>query len=167
MSDEERVRQIFARLDAVANPNEIRDIATPQGKATTWFIEQDEFNACPNDGCEFIQRWALAVIYFSTNGDGWFECSGNPLATDPCGTVRPFRGKERFLSSDTECDWAGITCNIEGCVTKIEFGKSFDLGATAPRSIGKSAQLTELFPSYSHRGKQSHRHDCKRNRIAE
>ena len=127
MSDEERVRQIFARLDVVANPNEIRDIATPQGKATTWFIEQDEFNACPNDGCEFIQRWALAVIYFSTNGDGWFECSGNPLATDPCGTVRPFRGKERFLSSDTECDWAGITCNIEGCVTKIEFGKSFDL----------------------------------------
>lgn len=123
ITEEERIQQILALLDEVANPDDIRDVSTPQGKATTWIIEQDMFNACPDAiDCTFIQRWSLAVIYFSTNGDDWFECSANPNASDPCGTVRPFRGKERFLSAGTECDWAGITCNIQGCVTEIVYG---------------------------------------------
>ena len=123
ITEEERVQQILALLDKIANPVAIRDLSTPQGKATTWILEQDMFKACPDDiDCKFIQRWSLAVIYFSTNGDDWFECSANPNASDPCGTVRPFRGKERFLSAGNECDWAGITCNIQGCVTEIEFG---------------------------------------------
>ena len=124
LTEEERVQQILALLDTLANPDEIRDVSTPQGKATTWIIEQDTLKACPDDTCAFVQRWSLAVIYYSTNGDDWFECSANPNASDPCGTVRPFRGKDRFLSSVSECDWAGITCNTQGCVTEIVFGAS-------------------------------------------
>jgi len=126
ITDQERYDQIIARLDQVADEADILNPATPQGKATIWIIEQDEFNSCPQD-LKLIQRWALAVIYFSTNGDDWFECSANPTATDDCGSKRPFINKERFLSSGTECDWAGISCNVDGCVTEIEFGKFGDL----------------------------------------
>jgi len=120
---EERVAQILAILDAVADPAEIRDNSTPRGLATTWLLSQDEFQICP-DAEKLVQRWVLAVIYFSTQGDNWFACSGNPSATDNCGRQRPFRRKERFLSGGTECDWAGIVCDADtGCVTEIEFGK--------------------------------------------
>lgn len=120
ITDEERIAQILAILDAVANPDDIRNNDTPQGLATTWIIEQDEFQACP-DYVKLVQRWTLAVMYYSTNGNDWFQCSANVDATDLCGIQSPFEGAERFLSSNSECKWAGISC-IDGCVTEIEFG---------------------------------------------
>lgn len=121
LTETERIQAILARLDdVVADPDLIRDNSTPQGKATTWFIEQDEYDICPDDdGCTFLQRWVLAVIYYSTGGDSWFQCA----QTDgDCGTEAPFENDTNFLSSVDECTWAGISC-ISGCVTEIEFGR--------------------------------------------
>jgi hypothetical protein len=120
ITDEERVAQILAILDAVADPDDIRNNDTPQGLATTWIIAQDEFNVCP-DYPKLVQRWTLAVMYYSTNGDAWFQCSANPNAVDLCGIQSPFEGEERFLSPVSECEWAGIQC-IDGCVTEVEYG---------------------------------------------
>jgi hypothetical protein len=120
ITDEERIAQILAILDAVADEDDIRNNNTPQGLATTWIIDQDEYNICP-DNPKLVQRWTLAVMYFSTNGDAWFQCSANPVAIDLCGVQSPFEGEDRFLSSVNECEWAGITC-IDACVTEIEFG---------------------------------------------
>jgi hypothetical protein len=120
ISNEERIAQILAILDAVADPDNIRNNETPQGLATTWIIEQDAFQACP-DYIKLVQRWTLAVMYYATNGDEWFQCSANTSATDLCGIQSPFEGDDRFLSSGSECDWAGISC-IDGCVTQVEYG---------------------------------------------
>ena len=120
ITNDERIAQILAILDAVADPDDIRNNGTSQGLATTWIIEQDEFQACP-DYVKLVQRWTLAVMYYATNGDEWFQCSANPNSTDLCGIQSPFEGEERFLSNNSECEWAGITC-IDGCVTEIEYG---------------------------------------------
>lgn len=121
ITNEERIAQILAILDAVADPDDIRNNETPQGLATTWLIEQDEFQACP-DYIKLVQRWTLAVMYYSTNGNEWFQCSANIEATDLCGIQSPFEGSDRFLSGSSECEWAGISC-INDCVTEIEFGE--------------------------------------------
>jgi hypothetical protein len=111
----------LAILDTVADPILLRDPTTIQGKAANWLIGEDELLVCPDD-VKLIQRFALAVIYFATNGDGWLQCSANPLSTDACGLEYPFMGESRFLSGANECEWAGISCNLQLCVTEVEFG---------------------------------------------
>jgi hypothetical protein len=132
MPEEDRIAGILARLDAIADPAKIRDNSTPQGLATTWLLEEDgEFRVCPQDDvCSFEQRWVLAVIYFSTGGPAWFQCSANPAADDDCGAEEPFVGDTRFLSDTSECNWAGISC-VQGCVTEIEFEKNNLIGTLA------------------------------------
>jgi hypothetical protein len=132
ISSNERITRILAILDDAADPTAIRNNIVPQGKATTWLLAQDERKVCPDDP-KILQRWALAVVYFSTGGDDWLQCSGSPSATDACGSVAPFLGKERFLSTSNECEWAGISC-ITGCVTEVEFEKN-NLAGTIPTEI--------------------------------
>lgn len=136
MPEDDRIAAILARLDAVADPNLIRDESHPQGLATSWLIQETgQFRVCPDDDyCTLEQRWVMAVIYFSTNGDGWFQCSANPNATDLCGSDEPFVGDSRFLSDTSECDWAGISC-LQGCVTEIEF-EANNLVGTIATEIG-------------------------------
>lgn len=129
ISEEDRIAGILAALDAVADPALIRDNAYPQGLATTWLIQQDGYGICPDDE-KIVQRWVLAVIYYSTNGDDWFQCSANPEATDLCGAEDPFVGDSRFLSAVNECLWNGISC-IDGCVTEIEFEENNLIGTIA------------------------------------
>jgi hypothetical protein len=121
MSPEERSTRILAVLDTVADPILLRDPTSIQGKAANWLIGEDELLVCPDDE-KLIQRFALAVIYFATNGDAWLQCSANPLATDFCGLEDPFIGASRFLSAENECEWAGIKCDAQLCVTEVEFG---------------------------------------------
>ena len=120
ISAKERSEQIFAALDAVADSTLIRDETTSQGMATNWLVNQDFRRICPDDE-KLIQRWVMAVIYFSTGGNDWFQCSA--AGSDACGTEDPFNTKRRFLSEFNECQWAGISCNANSCVTEIEFGK--------------------------------------------
>jgi hypothetical protein len=119
----------------VANSTDIRNPNLPQGQATEWFLNQDGAEICPDDP-KVLQRWILAVIYFSTQGDGWLQCSANPSATDNCGAEEPFVAATRFLSSVNECEWAGISC-IDDCITEIEFEENA-LNGTIPTEIGMS-----------------------------
>ncbi|KAL3915125.1 MAG: hypothetical protein SGILL_005793 [Bacillariaceae sp.] len=136
ITPEQRIVGILGVLDQVANSDDIRNINTPQGQATNWILNLDEEQICPDDP-KIIQRWALAVMYFSTEGDNWTQCSaGAPF----CGVIPPFVGRSAFLSEVNECDWAGIRCNIEGCVTAIEFEDN-QLGGTIPTEL---ALLTDL-----------------------
>lgn len=112
---------IFGILDQVADSELIRDISTPQGMAADFIIHQDARRLCPGNA-KIIQRWVIATVYFSTGGNDWIKCSAS--GSDPCGTEKPFVGKRAFLSPLNECQWAGISCNFQACVTEIEFGKS-------------------------------------------
>ena len=136
--EQERIAGILAALDSIADPDRIRNNSFPQGLATTWLIEADGKQVCPGNR-KLIQRWTLAVIYFSTNGNSWFQCSDNQAATDICGAEDPFVGKTRFLSENHECTWAGVSC-IDGCVTELEFEEN-NLVGTIPTEIGLLSDL--------------------------
>jgi hypothetical protein len=66
-----------------------KSTASPQSKAMEW-LEND-----PNLGNfsdeKRIQRYALATLFYSTNGDKWTE-------------------NEFWLSESEECRWIGVTC---------------------------------------------------------
>ena len=123
ITESERDILIFSILDQVAEDSTlIRDISTPQGKAADFIIHQDARRLCPDDVKLLIQRWVIVTVYFSTGGDDWIKCSAS--GSDSCGNETPFVGKRAFLSASHECQWAGISCNSQACVTEIEFGKS-------------------------------------------
>jgi hypothetical protein len=111
-------------LDGVGDPVLIRDLVTPQGLAANWLINQDYRKVCPDE--KVVQRWVMAVFYYATNGDEWLQCSVD--GSDECGSNLPFKSKQRFLSDFSECDWAGITCNTDDCVTEIEFEENNLIG---------------------------------------
>lgn len=124
ISRQSRQEQILALLDSVSNPALIRDPQDPRGQATEWLLNADDRVVCPDDE-KILQRWVLAVIYYSTGGDNWDKCMAkpDPINPDQCGTEDPFvSGEDRFLSPGNECRWAGITCS-NSCVSEIEFGK--------------------------------------------
>ena len=112
---------ILSILDTVSDPALLRDVSTPQGQSVDWLISRDTLQVCP-DNEKIVQRYVLALIYYSTNGVGWTQCSSRPGALDNCGMEFPFEGESRFLSPVNECQWAGIECNEDLCVTEIEFG---------------------------------------------
>ncbi|OEU12166.1 L domain-like protein [Fragilariopsis cylindrus CCMP1102] len=83
----------------------------------------------------------MAVFYYATNGDDWLQCSLD--GSDKCGSNPPFNSKQRFLSDISECDWAGITCNMDDCVTRIEF-ESNNITGTIATEIGLLKDLVFL-----------------------
>jgi hypothetical protein len=123
MSEDQRRDAIVEQISNAIGSNVfvLFNVTTPQSKALNWILEERDRATCP--GIKLVQRWVMATFYFSTGGDHWFECSASSNATDDCGTMAPFVGKKRFLSEDNECLWAGIKCDMENCVTEIEFGK--------------------------------------------
>lgn len=127
MTSEQRSEIILEILDGVADPSLIRNVNTPQSMATDWIINQDARQLCPNNP-KLVQRWVVAVIYFSTGGNEWLKCGA--LGMDPCGFENPFVDKKRFLSEFNECQWSGISCNSDSCVTEIEFGRCRSLWET-------------------------------------
>eukprot|EP00986_Skeletonema_menzelii_P011701 scaffold6116_cov145-Skeletonema_menzelii.AAC.1 len=64
------------------------------------------------------QLYALSVLYNATNGDSWDNNSG-------------------WLdsSSQSECDWYGVTCDDENIVTSVELGFN-NLSGSIPTEIG-------------------------------
>lgn len=136
ITPEERRAGILGILDQVADSSLIRDVSTPQGRATEWIISQDARRLCP-DEIKIVQRWVLAVMYFSTGGDSWIQCFDGDLE---CGDFLPFVNDEAFLSSSIECEWAGISCNTDACVTEIEFEEN-NLVGTIPSELGLLNEL--------------------------
>ena len=122
------------------------DESTPQGKAFRWIADGDEATLCPDgtpggEGRRLVQRYVAAVLYYSTGGEGWEECHASDAA---CGTAagsdggggrfRP--GSRPFLSEESECDWAGLTCNSGGTITSIELCESAVCGSVCACRCG-------------------------------
>ena len=93
---------LFETLSEVTDPAILLDPATPQGEAFQWFDESGGVDVCTYPTAQ--QRYALAVLYFSTNGDGWTDNTG-------------------WLSGLPECGWFGVTCDA----AFIEFVTALDL----------------------------------------
>lgn len=61
---------------------------------------------------QLVQRWALASLYYVTNGNTWVVNEG-------------------WLTTDDECTWFGITC-IDGIVHKLELVQNHLTGTIIP-----------------------------------
>jgi hypothetical protein len=78
---------------------------TPQNDALNWLASNANLDTYSDE--KRIQRYALAVLYYSTNGDSWY-------------------GKVGWLSNFDECDWyslaeAGSLCDENGSVVELNF----------------------------------------------
>ena len=107
----ERRIQILNILRTVSVPATLNSNGTPQKQAADWLIGSDAFFACPGDE-KLIQRYVMAVFYYSTDGGSWTTCSaGDGACADTA-----------YLSPVHECDWAGSACDADLCMTEIIFG---------------------------------------------
>jgi hypothetical protein len=96
--------------------------STPQNKALKWL--EDDTNLESYSDETIIQRYALATLYYSANGDSWHD---NTL----------------WLDSGEECGrWHGLSCTTSGIATQLNLG--FDnLRGTLPPEIGLMKLLGE------------------------
>jgi hypothetical protein len=79
----------------------LMDVGSPQHKAAVWIANEDPMQLDINDP-GFEQRYAMAVFYFSLDGDNW-------------------NSKDGWLSGQSECDWEFVTG--PGCVSGCINGK--------------------------------------------
>jgi len=142
----------------VSDPVVLLTPGTPQNKALEWLVEDDKFSSCPQDP-KMVQRYVMAVFYYSTDGGNWNECNA---ASDVCDPVEidsandnctilgdgldvfdiPIvQGTDSWLSPSYECFWGGLSCRADTlCMDRIEF-ENDGLGGTLPFEL---RNLTEL-----------------------
>lgn len=91
----------------------IRDVSTPQGKAYDFIVNKDERYLEAGDNL-LIQRYVLALLYYSTMGENWNHDGLH------------------FLTGVNECHWykkfhksllGVIDCDSDLHVTKIQLCK--------------------------------------------
>ena len=149
-----RRAQITSALSQISTPA-LFNQDTPQRDALNWIIDDDASQLCPDDE-SLVQRYTLAVFYFSTNGDGWKQCNAPAnfnqasiaaanaactLTTVNATTIFPndVRGTNAWLTPDSECLWGGVSCYATSSsnsmkVNVIEFENN-DLGGTLPTEM--------------------------------
>ena len=118
----------------ISSSSDLIDETTPQYKALDWILFTD-LGTCPEDH-NLADRYALAVIYFATNGDLWSACNA---VTSP--NIAPCEeGDEgRFLSTGNECDWYGVVCDEQNEIYEILL-RNNNLSGTIPNEIGTALQ---------------------------
>jgi hypothetical protein len=94
------------------------DPDSPQHKAVLWAADTVPEGLAGNDP-RVISRYALAALYFSTNGDDWVVC-GRGSAN--CAVANA------WLTAENECDWYAVECsdpaNGDYSVVQLSFRKS-------------------------------------------
>lgn len=75
----------------------------------------------------------MALFYYSTSGDDWDLCSAGDVAC----TETP------FLAPVHECEWYGLSCDTDLCMTEIIF-ESNGVGGTVPFELEQLEGLEVL-----------------------
>merc|ERR1712151_828767 len=107
-------------LFSIFNNTHIFQKSSSAYQALYWIYHEDNSD---QDSSNFLQRYILAVFYYSTNGDNWYYCNQYSKSCN-------INDKgSNWLSPDVnECDWYGISCdnidNTDWQVTKIQLGTS-------------------------------------------
>ena len=89
-------------------------------RALYWLSHQDTYDQ-KEVGTGFLHRYALAVIYFSLEGDSWNRCSSashsgtGSIKANDCPT-----DNERYLSSASHRMWDGVNGNRDDTITWLD-----------------------------------------------
>ena len=90
-------------------------------RALYWLSHQDTYDQKEAPGLGFLHRYALAVIYFSLEGNSWNRCSSSShsgtgsIQASHCPT-----DDERYLSSSSHRSWGGVNGNRDDTVTWLD-----------------------------------------------
>ena len=104
----DRTNVIRTLLEDVTDlPDDDLPIDSPQGMAFDWITNVDNATDPCTDAESTFTRFALATLYYSTNGENW---------TDSTNWVS---------SSASQCTWYGIACNDDGDVDALQLGTPF------------------------------------------
>ena len=135
-------QEIYEVLGNITDLATLQDAATPQGRALRWLLREDGRNLQPNDPT-LTQRYVMALLYFSTNGEKWFKCSAE-APPEECGFSSYYRAYyQPFLSKSSECvwgHWLANACDSDGHITTIRIPNNNLAGPLSP----ELAALPEL-----------------------
>ena len=109
-------------IKGISQLSDLQNRNSPQGKAVDWIVNDDPYvdsKGFTDLDDEFIQRYALAVFYFSLGGEKWSACH---RTDDSCSATGEVNG---WLTGTPECSWFVVKCNSEGLVSAIEFRTFF------------------------------------------
>ena len=106
----ERFQQFYVYIFPFSG-DRLDDENSPQFQALKWLVYGDEANLDPDKSTanySILQRYALATLYYSTDGENWLQLS------------------DTFLSPDPVCSWnandLGTFCDSNGSVTRVSIG---------------------------------------------
>lgn len=106
----------------VSDATEIASVGTPANRAFDWLENIDSY--LEQDPLQILQRFILAVFYFSSNGPAWNICTSDSAQMDCLDAAG-----ERFLSATPVCDWFGVTCDANNQIlTIVIFGNNLGGG---------------------------------------
>jgi hypothetical protein len=94
-----------------------------QHKAACWILHDDTKKL--STGKHFAQRYALAVLYFATQGD------------------KHWKVKTNWMKGKSECRWFGVECDVWGTVTGLNLGFQ-DLNGLLPRELALLNKIQEV-----------------------
>mgnify|MGYP006914663425 CR=1 FL=1 len=101
------------------------DESSPQFKGLAWLANTDASKVNKNDQARLEARFALAMLYFATQGEGWF-------------------GDLQFSTNFHECNWTssaearqGLACNVDDEVISIIIGKQDMTDASSCVVVGR------------------------------
>jgi hypothetical protein len=89
--NETRTEYLRNRYSQISDPALLSDPTTPQGQAFVFMTETDPLFP---DVCTYPtldQRYGMATLYYSTQGDTWND-------------------KTNWLGDTIECEWYGVVC---------------------------------------------------------
>jgi len=142
-------------IEQVVRRDAFKDPDSPYSKALEWITNEDPMQLVPGDTApNFIQRYAAAYLYFATTVDGPWKSCNPPMKIDgdegyPSDTfclwsrlrdtdVDYYYYKPQpataWLSNATTCSWAGVSCDEEGQIIRLDLGGQ-GLSGTFPEGI--------------------------------
>jgi hypothetical protein len=106
------------------NGTSLRTVASPQNNALNWLGINVNLNSYSN--ATKIQRYALATLFYSTNGNSWY-------------------GKNKWMSNEDECHWYNSASSLctRGSVETLHL-ESNNLVGTIPNELALLSNLSKL-----------------------
>lgn len=108
---------LFALLNDITPGAVILIPGTSQNLAFSWLVNDDEAQVCPENELDVIQRYVMAVAYYSLGGNNWNICNAQSSPAVASCLV----GK-RHLSGATVCEWFNVTCADDANVNSVVLG---------------------------------------------